>query len=76
MSRLIASFVVLSCLLSAQEFRSTLTGRVTDPSGAVVAGAKIAAIEETTNTRYDTVSNAAGLYTFPLLLPYVAAPIW
>jgi len=69
MSRLIASFVVLSCLLSAQEFRSTLTGRVTDPSGAVVAGAKIAAIEETTNTRYDTVSNADGLYTFPLLLP-------
>ena len=68
MSRLIAVFVVFACLLSAQEFRSTLTGRVTDSSGAVVAGAKIAAIEQDTNTRYETVSNADGLYTFPLLL--------
>jgi len=68
MSRLTAIFVVFACLLSAQEFRSTLTGRVTDPSGAVVAGAKIAAIEQSTNTRYETVSNAEGLYTFPLLL--------
>jgi hypothetical protein len=68
MSRLTALFVVFACLLSAQEFRSTLTGRVTDSSGAVVAGAKIAAIEQDTNTRYETVSNADGLYTFPLLL--------
>src|SRR5580700_3749324 len=68
MSRLIAVFAVFACLLSAQEFRSTLTGRVTDPSGAVVAGAKIAAIEQSTNTRYETVSNGDGLYTFPLLL--------
>ena len=69
MSRLIVFFALLACLLPAQEFRSTLTGRVTDPSGGVVAGAKVAAIEESTNTRYDTVTNADGLYTFPLLLP-------
>ncbi len=72
MSRLIALAVALVTFafgVSAQEFRSTLTGRVSDPTGAVVAGAKIAAIEESTNTRYDTVTNADGLYTFPLLLP-------
>src|SRR5580700_8029950 len=68
MSRLTALLAVFACLLSAQEFRSTLTGRVTDPSGAVVAGAKVAAIEQDTNTRYETVSNADGLFTFPLLL--------
>jgi hypothetical protein len=68
MSRLIALFVGFGCLLSAQEFRSTLTGRVTDPSGAVVAGAKITAIEQNTNTRYETVASTDGLYAFPLLL--------
>jgi len=68
MSRLSALLAAFACLLSAQEFRSTLTGRVTDPSGAVVAGAKISAIEQATNTRYETVTNSDGLYTFPLLL--------
>ena len=69
MSRFLTLFFVLACLLGAQEFRSTLTGRVTDATGATVAGAQIAAIETNTNTRYDTVTNSDGLYTFPLLLP-------
>jgi hypothetical protein len=68
MSRFLTCFVVFACLLSAQEFRSTLTGRVTDSSGGIVPGAKVTALEESTNTRYDTVTNADGLYTFPLLL--------
>jgi hypothetical protein len=58
-------FLGLSCLLHAQEFRSTLAGRVVDQTGAVVAGAKIQATETTTNSRYDTVTNTDGLYTFP-----------
>jgi hypothetical protein len=58
-------------LLNAQEFRSTLTGRVVDPTGAVVVGAKVEAIETTTNSRYETDTNSEGLYTFPLLLPGV-----
>jgi hypothetical protein len=62
-------FVVFSCWVNAQEFRSTLAGRVVDPTGAVVAGAKVAAIESATNSRYDTVTNSEGIYTFPLLLP-------
>src|SRR5215472_1734716 len=68
MSRLFVLAAVCASLLSAQEFRSTLTGRVTDSSGGVIAGAKITAVEESTNTRYDTVTNSEGLYTFPLLL--------
>lgn len=67
MSRLFSLAIVCACLLSAQEFRSTLTGRVTDSSSSIVAGAKVTAIEESTNTRYDTATNADGLYTFPLL---------
>src|SRR5271157_2910738 len=69
MMRTLTLFVVSVCLLSAQEFRSTLTGRVTDASGAVIAGGQIAAIEESTNTRYQTVTNSDGLYSFPVLLP-------
>ncbi len=68
MSRLTAFVLLFACLLTAQEFRSTLTGIVSDPSGASVAGAKVTAIEESTNTRYETVTNSDGLYTFPLLL--------
>ena len=61
--------LIISCCLHAQEFRSTLAGRVVDPTGAVVVGAKVAAIETNTNSRYDTVTNSDGLYNFPLLLP-------
>ncbi|HUA62985.1 MAG TPA: carboxypeptidase-like regulatory domain-containing protein [Verrucomicrobiae bacterium] len=68
MSRLTPFFLLFACLLGAQEFRSTLTGRVNDSTGAAVAGARVSAIEQATNTRYDTVSNADGFYTFPLLL--------
>jgi hypothetical protein len=62
---------ILPGLLNAQEFRSTLTGRVVDQTGAVVVGAKVEAIETTTSSRYETASNGEGLYDFPLLLPGV-----
>jgi hypothetical protein len=67
------SFVVIMlsalCTLNAQEFRSTLTGRVIDQTGAVVVDVPVRAIEMNTNSRYETVSNKEGLYTFPVLLP-------
>jgi hypothetical protein len=56
-------------LLYSQEFRSTLTGRVTDPSGAFVPHVKIAAIKTDTNSRFETVSGSEGFYTIPLLPP-------
>lgn len=56
-------------LLGAQEFRATLTGRVTDPSGAAVPGAKITAQNTDTNTQSQTVSGPDGFYTIPYLLP-------
>ena len=61
--------LIISFCLHAQEFRSTLAGRVVDPTGAVIVGAKVAAIETNTNSRYATVTNSDGLYNFPLLLP-------
>lgn len=70
--RIIAQFglVFLVCVsVNAQEFRATLTGRVTDPSGAPVPGVKVTAIKLDTNTRTLTRTGGEGLYTVPLLQP-------
>src|SRR5436305_205051 len=69
MSKRLTVLALFACLCAAQEFRSTLSGKVTDPSGAVVANAKVAAIKTDTNSRFETVTNTDGLYTIPFLPP-------
>src|SRR5580693_1964069 len=46
-----------------------VSGLVTDPSGAVVPGAAIVLQNEATGVRQNTVSTAAGLYSFPSVPP-------
>src|SRR6478736_5470209 len=59
-----------ACLtLQAQEYRSTMTGRITDPSGAAVPGVKVTAIKIDTNTTFPTVAGPEGFYTIPQLPP-------
>jgi len=53
----------------AQEFRGTLLGRVTDPSGAVVPGVSITAIQLETNVSTNTRTNEEGIYRIPFLPP-------
>lgn len=53
----------------AQEYRATLTGRVTDEQGAVVPGASIVVTNVETNVTIETVSNDNGLYTVSELQP-------
>jgi hypothetical protein len=55
--------------IQAQEARGTLLGRVTDPSNAVIVGAKIDATNVETGVRLSSVTNRAGDYIFPLLVP-------
>jgi hypothetical protein len=55
--------------LHAQEFRGTISGSITDPTGATILGAKIAVTETNTGTRVQTVSDSAGQYTAPYLQP-------
>jgi len=55
--------------LPAQEARGTLLGRVSDPSGAVIAGAKVEAANADTGVRLSSVTNRTGDYIFPLLIP-------
>ena len=53
----------------AQEFRGTVTGEVTDPSGAPVAGAKVTVTSVERNISTETTTNSAGRYTIQFLLP-------
>jgi hypothetical protein len=48
----------------AQTFRGGISGTVTDDSGAVVPGAQVVAVENSTDTTYKTVSSSAGEFVF------------
>ncbi len=71
--RLWASVVVCLCLLvlvpftSAQKTTGTITGTVTDPSGAVVAGASITLVNERTGATRNAATNEQGSFSFPEL---------
>lgn len=69
--RVLSCLVVLSCLLllcagslRGQGIFATLTGIVSDSSGAVVADAKITLKDATSGSARDTVSNGDGYFTF------------
>src|SRR6266567_3551597 len=71
--RSVTMLFALLCLtlgLQAQD-RATLTGTVTDPSGAAIPGATVKAVSTATNTSSETKTNAEGLYTIPYLAPGV-----
>jgi Carboxypeptidase regulatory-like domain len=48
--------------LQAQSTNATVTGRVTDPSKAVIADAKVTLISTATNLRYEGTTNRTGTY--------------
>jgi hypothetical protein len=54
--------------LPAQSTLASITGSVTDPTGASVAGAAIEAVNLGTGYKYTATSNEAGNYTLPNLL--------
>jgi len=57
--------------VAAQSGRGTLSGLVTDTTGAIIPGASLKLTETGTGSRYDAVSSGQGLYTFPELQPGV-----
>ncbi len=54
---------------AAQEFRGSITGKVTDPNGAIIPGAMITVKNVETNQENTAVTNDDGSYNFPLLQP-------
>lgn len=60
---------LLGSTLWAQEFRATITGRVTDPTGAGVSGAKVTATNIETNEVVAAEAGEEGSYTIPFVKP-------
>jgi carboxypeptidase family protein len=51
----------------AQSDRGTVTGTLTDASGAVLVGVSLAAVDVATGLKSKTISGESGAYTIPLL---------
>src|SRR5437588_3317406 len=58
-----------SAPLRAQEFRATLSGAVSDPSGGAVPNAVVTAVADSTHLSYTCKTNSAGRYNIPYVLP-------
>lgn len=72
-SRIFSLFAIL-CLLTvssswSQDTRGTITGRVTDPSRAVIAGSTVVVTNTAMGTKATLSTNGEGLYRAPLLSP-------
>jgi len=56
-------------VIYAQSTHASLSGRVADPSKALIVGAKVAAVTAGTNFRYETTTNSSGQYHLVNLPP-------
>ncbi len=67
----VACLVLLLCVFSiasqAQVLYGSMTGNVTDPSGAAVAGAKVEAVNLATGAAYNVTTDSSGIYHFSAL---------
>ncbi|MFB3829334.1 MAG: carboxypeptidase regulatory-like domain-containing protein [Bryobacteraceae bacterium] len=61
--------LLLACAAGAQEFRSSILGRVTDVTGAVVPGVAVMVTNVDTNVPASARTNEQGNYRVPFLLP-------
>ena len=68
-SYVLALMVIFASVSLAQIGTSTITGRVTDPSGSVVPNVTITVTQEETNFTFPATSNNEGLYRVLSLQP-------
>jgi hypothetical protein len=64
-------FILLTSftLVVAQSTNASLTGRITDPTNALIVDARVSVICAVTNVRYEDVTNGSGEYYFANLPP-------
>jgi len=63
----VALLALLAVAVQAQQYSGTITGTVTDPQGAAIAGAPVTAINTGTNSTYNATTSAQGVYSFAQL---------
>ena len=67
---LVGALIVMATAAAwCQESRGRITGRVTDPQGAVIPAAEVVAANEQTGVQTKAQSNESGLYVLPFLQP-------
>jgi hypothetical protein len=65
--RILAILFLAATAAMAQSDRSTITGVLTDETGAVIPGAAVEAVNQATGLKYATTSNGVGIYALPAL---------
>ena len=60
----IAGLLLAPVIITAQTATGSITGSVTDASGAVVSGAKVSLIEQETNLSREQLTNTTGVFEF------------
>ncbi len=74
-ARLVSSIALCALMLAsgaiasleAQQVTAAITGKVVDPQGAAVVGAKVVAVDKARGTEWPTTSNGDGEYSLPRL---------
>ena len=61
---LLTAWISLGGICLGQLDRASLNGTITDPSGAVVPGAKVTTLQASTQALLSTVTNDSGVYNF------------
>jgi len=69
MPRYLLALIVLAATAGGQSNVASLTGILTDPTGAVIPNAELVITSHNTGIVYRTVSNASGVYVAPSLIP-------
>jgi hypothetical protein len=65
----VPTMLLLAPSLPGQDFRATISGQVVDGSGAALPGARVRAVQRSTNQATEAVTNQDGYYTLPYLQP-------
>jgi len=66
---LIAFLLVIPSMMSAQGYFATLSGTMTDPSGAVIPGAKVTLLDQEKGYQFHATSDSSGRYLFRSIAP-------
>ena len=69
MRHVFTTLLLFAATCTSQEFRATISGRITDAQNSVVPSVKISVVQIGTEAKFETASDHDGLYTIPFLPP-------